>query len=262
MYATPRARPPPMKQFGHPCDTAVDAPGLSAAAVHVDVARFGPDEWNAFTTWLVPPCESAAELSVKSHHTPAFAANTRCDRAEWPVASANAPAICAPTRAGGDIAAETVNATLLLDTPFTMTTTGPVVAVEGTGTVMLVSLQLDGDAARPLKVTVLVPWALPEFGVSVVTVGALTVKVTPLLAAPSTVTTTGPLAAPAGTFAVMVVSVQFVVLAIVPLNWTLLVPCVARKLSPEIVTDVPAMPDAGDSALIVGAGAIVIDSCR
>jgi hypothetical protein len=39
----------------------------------------------------------------------------------------------------------------------TVTKTGPVVALAGTGTAMLVALQLEGVAAVPLKVTVLVP---------------------------------------------------------------------------------------------------------
>jgi hypothetical protein len=40
-------------------------------------------------------------------------------------------------------------------TPFTATATMPVVALVGTGTTMLVLLQLDGVAETPLKVTVL-----------------------------------------------------------------------------------------------------------
>ena len=51
----------------------------------------------------------------------------------------------------------TVNATTLLDTPPTVTTTLPVVAPLGTGTTMLVLLQLVGTAGVPLKVIVLVP---------------------------------------------------------------------------------------------------------
>jgi len=46
---------------------------------------------------------------------------------------------------------------LLLATLFTVTTTLPVVAPLGTGTVMLVSSQLVGVAVTPLKVMVLVP---------------------------------------------------------------------------------------------------------
>jgi len=51
----------------------------------------------------------------------------------------------------------TVNAIPLLGTPPTATTTLPVVAPLGTGTMMLVALQLVGVAGVPLNVTVLVP---------------------------------------------------------------------------------------------------------
>jgi len=51
----------------------------------------------------------------------------------------------------------TVKVTPLLACPLTVTTTGPVVALAGAGTAMLVALQLVGVAVVPLKVTVLVP---------------------------------------------------------------------------------------------------------
>ena len=51
----------------------------------------------------------------------------------------------------------TVKVTPLLACPLTVTTTGPVVAAAGTGTAMLVTVQLVGVAVVPLKVTVLVP---------------------------------------------------------------------------------------------------------
>ena len=50
-----------------------------------------------------------------------------------------------------------VKVTPLLAWPFTVTTTGPVAAPDGTGAEMLVEFQLVGVAAVPLKVTVLVP---------------------------------------------------------------------------------------------------------
>jgi hypothetical protein len=56
----------------------------------------------------------------------------------------------------------TVNATPLLATPPTVTTTFPVVAPAGTAATMLVALQLAGVAAVPLKLTVLVPCAAPK----------------------------------------------------------------------------------------------------
>jgi hypothetical protein len=75
---------------------------------------------------------------------------------------------------------------------------------------------------------------------------------TPLLAAPATVTTTGPEATPAGTGATMPVSPQLVGVAMTPLKATVLVPCVAPKLVPVTVTDVPTGPEAGVKLLIFG----------
>jgi hypothetical protein len=51
----------------------------------------------------------------------------------------------------------TVKGFPMLATPLTVTTTLPVVAPAGTGTAMLLALQLVGVAAVPLKVTVLLP---------------------------------------------------------------------------------------------------------
>ena len=63
----------------------------------------------------------------------------------------------------------TVKLTALLARPPTVTTTFPVVAPLGTGTAMLVALQLVGVPAVPLKVTVLVPWVEPKFVPVIVT---------------------------------------------------------------------------------------------
>jgi|ERR1017187_1803330 hypothetical protein len=52
---------------------------------------------------------------------------------------------------------KTVNVTPLLATPPTVTTTVPVVAPLGTGTAMLVAVQLVGVPDVPLNFTVLVP---------------------------------------------------------------------------------------------------------
>ena len=75
--------------------------------------------------------------------------------------------------------------------------------------------------------------------------GVVTVKAIPLLAAPPTVTTTFPEVAPLGTGTVMLVALQLVGVPVVPLNFTVLVPCVAPKLVPVIVTEVPAAADVG-----------------
>ena len=102
---------------------------------------------------------------------------------------------------------------------------------------MLVALQLVGVAAVPLKVTVLVPCVVPKFapvivievptgpevGDKVVMLGvAVTVKLTPLLATPPTVTTTFPVVAPLGTGTTMLVALQLVGVAAVPLKVTVL----------------------------------------
>src|ERR1700674_2804097 len=65
--------------------------------------------------------------------------------------------------------ADTVNATALLATPPTVTTTVPVVAAVGTGTTMLPALQLVGAVAVPLNATVLVPRVAPKFAPAIVT---------------------------------------------------------------------------------------------
>lgn len=57
---------------------------------------------------------------------------------------------------------DTVNGIPLLATPPTVTTTFPEVAPIGTGTTMLVALQLVGVAGVPLNVTVLVPCVAPK----------------------------------------------------------------------------------------------------
>jgi hypothetical protein len=165
----------------------------------------------------------------------------------------------------------TVNPIPLLATPPTVTTTFPVVTPAGTAATMLVALQLVGVAAVPLKLTVLLPGDTPkfapvivtevptgpEFGLRLVILGAepeaeVTVNATPLLATPPTVTTTFPVVAPAGTTTTMLVALQFVGVAAVPLKVSVLLPCDAPKFVPVIVTDVPATPEAGFRLAIFG----------
>ena len=67
-------------------------------------------------------------------------------------------------------------------------------------------------------------------------------KATPLLDWPFTVTTNGPVVAPAGTGTAMLVALQPVGVAKVLLNVTVLVPCTEPKPDPVIVTMVPAHP--------------------
>ncbi len=132
---------------------------------------------------------------------------------------------------------------------------------------MLVALQLVTVAAVPLNVTVLVPCVDPKFvpvivtavptgpevGDRLVMLGADdTVKLTPLLATPPTFTTTFPVVAPLGTDVAMLVALQLVTVAAVPLNVTVLVPCVDPKFVPVIVTAVPTDPEVGDRLVIDG----------
>jgi hypothetical protein len=81
----------------------------------------------------------------------------------------------------------------------------------------------------------------------------------PLLVAPPTLTTTLPVVAPAGTAATMLVADQVVGDAAVPLKVTVLVPFVAPKLVPDMVTVVPTGPLAGDRLVNVGVVAVVTE---
>src|SRR5213079_1832136 len=102
----------------------------------------------------------------------------------------------------------------------------------------------------------------PFAGAVTVTTGGVvsdwTVKLTPLLATPPTVTTTLPVVAPVGTGATMLVALQLVGVAATPLKLIVLVPCVAPKLAPAIVTDVPTTPDVGFKLVLLGAGAVTV----
>jgi hypothetical protein len=95
-----------------------------------------------------------------------------------------------------------------------------------------------------------------EMGVRL-TAMIVTVKLTPLLGRPPTVTTTFPLVAPAGTLRFMVVWLQSVAVASVPPNDTVLEPCVGPKPAPLIDTGAPAAPDVGLRLEITGAGVTV-----
>jgi hypothetical protein len=59
------------------------------------------------------------------------------------------------------------------------------------------------------------------------------------------VTTTFPVAAPVGTGTVILPALQTVGTPAVPLNVTVLDPCVAPKFEPVIVTEVPTAPELG-----------------
>jgi hypothetical protein len=93
-----------------------------------------------------------------------------------------------------------------------------------------------------------------------VMLGAATaVKLLPLLATPETVTTTLPVVAPDGTVATMLVALQLVAVAVVPLNLTVLVPWVEPKPVPVIVIEAPEAPEVGDRVVILGAATARVD---
>ena len=88
---------------------------------------------------------------------------------------------------------------------------------------------------------------------SLANVGAPTVNVTELLETPPTDTMTDPVVAPVGTLVWILVFDQLVTAAVVPLNVTVLDPCVAPKAEPLIVTAVATGPDVGVRLVICGA---------
>ena len=55
----------------------------------------------------------------------------------------------------------------------------------------------------------------------------------------------------------MLVALQLDAVAAVPLNFTVLLPCVAPKFEPAIVTDAPTAPDVGAKLLMLGVGKTV-----
>jgi hypothetical protein len=134
---------------------------------------------------------------------------------------------------------------------------------------------LDHDVGAPwvpLNITVLVPWEEPklvplivtevptaaEVGVRLVMLGVgRTVKLTPLLGTPLTVTTTLPVAAPAGTGTSIAVLLQAVGVAVVLSNTTVLLPWVAPKFVPVIVTTSPTGPELGARLVMLGVGKTV-----
>jgi hypothetical protein len=103
----------------------------------------------------------------------------------------------------------------------------------------------------------------PLLGVRVVMLGGettvKTVLAPVLLETPDTVTTTFPVVVALGTVVVMLVAVQFpaATVAVLPLNLTVLVPCVEPKLVPVITTVAPIAPVAGDKLVIVGVATTV-----
>lgn len=81
----------------------------------------------------------------------------------------------------------------------------------------------------------------------------MTVNDQPLLATPLTVTTRVPEVALVGTGTTILVKLQLVGVPAVPLNLTVLEPCVDPNPDPLIVIEVPTFADVGDTLPIDGA---------
>jgi hypothetical protein len=160
-----------------------------------------------------------------------------------------------------------VKLTPLLVAPPTVTLAGPETAPAGTLTEIDVPLHDVTVPLAPLKFTVLPPWlvpnpepammtddpVLPEVGViDEMLMPEVTVKLTPLLATPATVTTMFPVVAPVGTDATICESLQLTAEAVVPLNLTVFDPCVAPKPAPTTVTEAPIPPFVGATLVIPG----------
>jgi hypothetical protein len=158
----------------------------------------------------------------------------------------------------------------LLATPLTVTMTLPVAAPAGTGTSIEVLLQAVGVAVVLSNTTVLLPCVAPKFVPAIVTTAPTgpepgfrlamlgvgkTVKPTPLLATPLTVTTTLPDVALAGTGTLIEVLLHVVGVPGVPLKVTVLVPWDVPKFVPLIVMDTPTAAEVGVTLVMVGVAA-------
>jgi hypothetical protein len=93
--------------------------------------------------------------------------------------------------------------------------------------------------------------ATPELGVNADITGP-TLKTTPLLLEPPVTMVTGPVDTFGGAGTMIDVSLHEEGVAGTPLNTTRLLPCVAPKLTPVIVTVVPAVPETGESDVMLG----------
>src|SRR5437588_2115026 len=71
-----------------------------------------------------------------------------------------------------------------------------------------------------------------------------------------------PVVAPVGTGATILVAFQLVGVTAVPLNVSVLLPCVDPKLVPVIVTDVPVVPDVGLMLDTCGGGGAALNAAN
>jgi len=169
----------------------------------------------------------------------------------------------------------TAKATALLAKLAAVTITLPVVAPAGTGTTMLVGLQLVGVAVAPPNVTALVPWDVPKLfpvmvtevptgpavGLMLVIVGVIVKTGPPLLDTPETTMET-PTRLYAdrlpGTIATTLVSLQLVTAVATEPIITELVPWVSPKPVPVMVTELPAGPEVGLRPEMSGTGPVLM----
>jgi hypothetical protein len=166
----------------------------------------------------------------------------------------------------------TVNITsLLLETPFTVITAGPLVAPLGTVATIWVSLQLVVEAVVLFKTRVLVPllvWnpepfivtdepTIPLVGETLLTWGAGTVKsMFAGVLTPPTVTMTAPVVAVEGTVAAICVSDHVTMLAPALGEKVTEFPVCVPKPLPLMWTTAPTGPLAGDKLVITGFGIV------
>jgi hypothetical protein len=173
-----------------------------------------------------------------------------------------------PVMVGGGIT--TVKSEVLMAVrEFTVTEILPVEAPGGTVVVMLAEVDAVTVAAVPLKATVLFAGVVLKLVPVIVTIapttslagakpvmvgaGVITVKSEALVVLrKSTETETLPVVAPTGTVVVMLVAVDTVTVARVPLKVTTLSAGVVLKLVPVIVTVVPTIPLEGLKELVAG----------
>jgi hypothetical protein len=162
---------------------------------------------------------------------------------------------------------------LLTVIPFKVNDIGPVVAPTGTVAVILVAVDVLTMAATPLNVTSLLAGVVLKLLPVIVTVAPtaalvglkpemdgvgktvkedVLVTVTPLV-----LTEIVPVVAPPGTVVVILIGVEAVTIAKVPLNLTMLLPGVALKFVPEMVTVAPTAPLSGLNPEMVGDGRTV-----
>jgi hypothetical protein len=166
------------------------------------------------------------------------------------------------------VAVLTLKGTALDQAPPCCTWTFPEAALEATVATICVSLQLTTVPGLLPSQTEPVPCAdpkpvpematctpaAPDVGETLEMLGwTVTVKGAPLLAEPLTVTTTLPVVAPLGTVTRMLAAVQPLALpALIPLKVTVLLPWLAPKLLPPMVTILPTGPEAGDRPEMLG----------